>query len=341
MILVYPSCFSREGIWHLNRHAQRRSVALHSLPIDRHASGLRAPGETRATHKEEDCALQYSLRTTKRAGFAPSWCSATKVEAKQPDNAREAYEPQAKRTPEEVSPASAETHNDTRGAYGPRRRRVLQKEMASHPRGARRPKSKPNNLTTRVRRTLRQSAPQKRSLPPLRKLTTTRVGSTGPVGDAYHKKSWLRTLVVLGDQSLSLPSIKERTSFTTKSIDRHASGLRAPGETRAIQKKRIVQALQYTSRTIIKSWLRTLVVLGDQNRSQTIDRHASGLQASGETRATHKEEDCTLQHLKNQNKKKIFLSWLTGSTKWRSTKTWDKEPKALKLFQILAIYSLE
>jgi hypothetical protein len=30
-----------------------------------------------------------------------------------------------------------------------------------------------------------------------------------------------------------LPSIKERTFFTTKPIDRHASGLRALGETRA------------------------------------------------------------------------------------------------------------
>src|SRR5450755_2515878 len=97
-----------------------------------------------------------------------------------------------------------------------------QKELASHPRGARRPKSKPNNLTTRVRPTsLRQSAPKKRSLPPLRKPTTTRVGSTGPVGDAYYKKSWLRTLVVLGDQNRS------------QTIDRHALGLRAPGETRA------------------------------------------------------------------------------------------------------------
>jgi hypothetical protein len=52
-----------------------------------------------------------------------------------------------------------------------------QKELASHPRGTRRLKSKPNNLTTRVRPTsLRQSAPQKRSLPPLRKPTTIRVG---------------------------------------------------------------------------------------------------------------------------------------------------------------------
>src|SRR5450432_114378 len=56
---------------------------------------------------------------------------------KSPDNACETYEPLAKRTPEEVSPASAETHNDTRGAYGPRRRRVLQKELASYPRGTR------------------------------------------------------------------------------------------------------------------------------------------------------------------------------------------------------------
>jgi hypothetical protein len=78
MTLVYPSCFPREGIWHLNRYAQRQSVALpfHSIKehtsfttksIDRHASGLRAPGETRATHKEEDCALQYSSRTTKKS----------------------------------------------------------------------------------------------------------------------------------------------------------------------------------------------------------------------------------------------------------------------------------
>jgi hypothetical protein len=44
---------------------------------------------------------------------------------KSPNNACEAYEPLVKRTLEEVSPASAETHNDTRGAYGPRRRRVL------------------------------------------------------------------------------------------------------------------------------------------------------------------------------------------------------------------------
>jgi hypothetical protein len=153
MILVYPSCFPREGIWHLNRHAQRRSVA----------------------------------------SLFPSF---------QPDNAHEAY-PQTKRTTEKVSPASTETHKNTRGAYRPRGRRVPQKELASHPRGARRPKSRPNNLTTRVRHTLRQSAPQKRSLPPLRKTTMTRVGPTGPVGDAYHKKSWLRTLVVLSDQSRS------------------------------------------------------------------------------------------------------------------------------------------
>src|SRR5450432_3585277 len=45
--------------------------------------------------------------------------------------------------------------------------------------------------------------------------------------------------------------------------------------------------LQDTSEITTKSWLRTLVVLGDQNRSQTIDRHASGLRAPGETRATH------------------------------------------------------
>jgi hypothetical protein len=118
--LVYPSYFSRKGIWHLNWHAQRRSAAFYfsSLPlpsikertsfttksIDRHAPGLRAPGETRATY----------------------------------------------------------------------------------------------NRTTRVRRTLSQSA-QKRPLPPLRKPITTRVGPTGPVEDAYYKKSWLRTLAVLGD----------------------------------------------------------------------------------------------------------------------------------------------
>src|SRR5450432_3530170 len=88
-----------------------------SQTIDRHASGLRAPGETRAT---------------------------------QPDNAREAY-PQIKRTTEEVSSASTENHNDTRGAYRPRRRRVLQKELASYPRGARRPKPKPNHRPARVR----------------------------------------------------------------------------------------------------------------------------------------------------------------------------------------------
>src|SRR5450432_4251012 len=78
----------------------------------------------------------------------------------QPDNACEAY-PQTKRTTEEVSSASTETHNDTRGAYRPRGRRVRPKELASHPRGARRPKSKPNNLTTRVRPiSLRQRALQ-------------------------------------------------------------------------------------------------------------------------------------------------------------------------------------
>jgi hypothetical protein len=37
--------------------------------------------------------------------------------------------------------------------------------------------------------------------------------------------------------SLSFPLIKECTSFTTKSIDRHASGLRALGETRATYKE--------------------------------------------------------------------------------------------------------
>jgi hypothetical protein len=158
-------------------------------------------------------------------------------------------------------------------------------------------------LTTRVRPTsLRQSAPQKRSLPPLRKPTTTRVGPTGPVGDAYYKKSWLRTLVVLGDQNRS------------QTIDRHASGLRAPGETRATHnlttrvrrtlrqsalQKRSLPPLRKPTTTRVgptgpvedayhkKSWLRTLVVLGDQNRSQPIDRHASGLRAPGETRATH------------------------------------------------------
>jgi hypothetical protein len=95
--------------------------------IDRHASGLQAPGETRAT---------------------------------QPDNAREAY-PQIKRTHRRgLFRLYGKTHNDTRGAYGPRGRRVPQKELASHPRGTRRPKSKPNNLTTRVRPTsLRQCAP--------------------------------------------------------------------------------------------------------------------------------------------------------------------------------------
>jgi hypothetical protein len=160
-----------------------------------------------------------------------------------------------------------------------------QKELASYPRGARRPKSKPNNLTTRVRPTsLRQSAPQKRSLPPLRKPTTTRVGPTGPVGDAYYKKSWLRTLVVLGDQNRS------------QTIDRHASGLRAPGETRArhnlttrvrrtlrqsAPQKRSLPPLRKPITTREgptgpvedayhkKSWLRTLVVLGDQSRSRT------------------------------------------------------------------------
>jgi hypothetical protein len=94
-------------------------------------------------------------------------------------------------------------------------------------------------------------------------------------------KSWLRTLVVLGDQNRS------------QTIDRHASGLQASGETRATHKEEDY-ALQSTSRITPKSRLRTLVVLDDQNRSQTIDRHASGLQASGETRATHKEEDYAL-----------------------------------------------
>jgi hypothetical protein len=37
--------------------------------------------------------------------------------------------------------------------------------------------------------------------------------------------------------SLPFPLIKERTSFTIKSIDRHASGLRASGETRATHKE--------------------------------------------------------------------------------------------------------
>ena len=92
--------------------------------------------------------------------------------------------------------------------------------------------------------------------------------------------------MVLGDQNRS------------QTIDRHALGLRAPGETRAIYKEeeednRIRSTVSLS--TNIKSWLRTLVVLGDQNRSQTIDRHASGLQASGETRATHKEKNYALQ----------------------------------------------
>jgi hypothetical protein len=81
-------------------------------------------------------ALRYPSLRTQRAGFVPSWCSVTKTEAKQPDNACEAYEPQAERTPE-------------------------------------------------------------RSLPPLRKPTTmTRGGSTGSVGDAYHKKKEKRNLLV-------------------------------------------------------------------------------------------------------------------------------------------------
>jgi hypothetical protein len=59
--------------------------------------------------------------------------------------------------------------------------------------------------------------------------------------------------------------------LTVEITDRHASGLRAPGETRAIYKEeeeddrtRFTVSL---STNIIKSWLRTLVVLGDQNRS--------------------------------------------------------------------------
>jgi hypothetical protein len=108
------------------------------------------------------------------------------------------------------------------------------KELASHPRGARRPKSKLNTLTTRVRpASFRQSAPQKRPLSPLQKLIITHGGPTGPVGDAYHKKSWLRTLVVLGDQSRSRTTWQcawgLQASDKVHPIDQHALGLRAPG----------------------------------------------------------------------------------------------------------------
>jgi hypothetical protein len=66
--------------------------------IDRDASGLRASGETRATHKEEDCIIYKTpQKQRQRAGFVPSWCSVTKTEAKPSTGMRQACESQAKR----------------------------------------------------------------------------------------------------------------------------------------------------------------------------------------------------------------------------------------------------
>jgi hypothetical protein len=171
--LVYPSCFPREGIWHLNRHAQRRSVVLPfpflplikertsfptksinctrstcvpraervlyiknkrrmivhalrypSLRIQRagfvpswcsmtkieakpstarvlpaYLQAERVPHIKKKRRRMIVHALRYPSLRTQRAGFAPSWYSATKVEAEQPNNAREAYKSQVKRIP--------------------------------------------------------------------------------------------------------------------------------------------------------------------------------------------------------------------------------------------------
>src|SRR5450755_1190845 len=113
------------------------------------------------------------------------------------------------------------------------------------------------------------------------------------------------------ERCIPFPLIKERTSFTIKP---YRSARVRPASFRrdaCYTQRGGLYDLQDTSETTTKSWLRTLVVLGDQNRSQTIDRYTSGLQASGETRATHKEEDCTIYKTpqKQQQRAGFVPSW--------------------------------
>src|SRR5450432_3514508 len=75
--------------------------------------------------------------------------------------------------------------------------------------------TQPNNAREAYPQTQRTTAEV--SSASTEKPTTIRVGSTGPVEGAYYKKNWLRILGILGDQNRS------------QTIDRHASGLRAPG----------------------------------------------------------------------------------------------------------------
>src|SRR5450755_3997036 len=96
--------------------------------IDRHALGLRASGETRATHKEEDCTIYKTpQKQRQRAGFVPSWCSVTKTEAKPSTGTRQACKLQARRV----------LHTKRRIVRSTRHLRNNNKELASYPRGAR------------------------------------------------------------------------------------------------------------------------------------------------------------------------------------------------------------
>jgi len=102
------------------------------------------PQARRALYKRGGLYLFYNTpqEQTQRAGFVPSWCSVTKTEAKPSTGTRQACEPQAKRVPhtkeEDCTSSTIRLKNNP-------------KELASYPRGARRPKPKPNHRPARAR----------------------------------------------------------------------------------------------------------------------------------------------------------------------------------------------